>query len=291
MSRRSQWVRCLPLLLALASLGCQIHHTPPIVEDRRVAVVDVGGFVGQPGSVEIPPEGLTLHQAIIRAKGVSLVSLGTDRTGLIRLDKLLVRMQRGREVWSFPLTLVQNDLAGLIQLTPGDLVQVAQFQDTSLGLEADDYRNSADVVAINGEHPFDGVSSIVQLQQWIRRLEVPTAKEPLGVRDLTKLDILPSQARPVSANIVVLTRANPRNGLLVEHFVLPADLYGLSFNEYSPIANPRLLPNDNYTFTSLPQLPIIQAGVVAPVVKRLIDAGVPPEECHRQIRRILAENR
>jgi hypothetical protein len=287
MSRCRKLTRCLSLLLALGSLGCHIHQAPPINSPRRVAVVDVGGFVGQPGTVEIPPEGLTLQQALIRARGVSLQSLGFTATPEL-LKSMLVRLQRGREVWSFPLPLVQSDLAGLIQVVPGDLLEVVQVGDTSLGITVQQGDEFVGVVEISGDHPFAGVSEMEQLK---KELQFKSGNElqskggnSFAVPQLLQLESLKQQGLTSSANVAVLSRVNPRNGSLIEHFVLPADSYGAE-----PIVNAgcAVLPNDSFLFTSLPELPVIQAGILAPRIKQLINAGVPPEECHRRLREAL----
>ncbi|MFM7161426.1 MAG: hypothetical protein ACKO3P_13755 [Planctomycetaceae bacterium] len=283
--------RCLPLLLALGSFGCQIHHAAPVDSGPRVAVVDVGGFVGHPGPVEIPPTGLTLYQAIIRARGVSFQSLGMieEPDGI----KTVVRLHRGRELWVFPQHLVQNDLAGQIQLAPGDIVDVVRLGDTTLVITTDRVDEYLGNIEILGDHPYAGVVGVVQLK---RDLEV-RAGNALSVKTLAELETLESRGLSSSANVVVLTRVNPRNGALTEHYVLPADNYG--WNQENPggsatslaITNSAILANDRFEFTTLSQLPVIQAGLLAPVVKQLIDAGVPPEECHRRIREAVAKSR
>jgi protein involved in polysaccharide export with SLBB domain len=245
-------------------------------------VVDVGGFVGQPGTVEIPPEGLTLQQALIRARGVSLQSLGFSATPAL-LESMLVRLQRGREVWSFPLPLVQNDVAGLIQVAPGDLLEVVQVNATSLGIKLQDDERFTGTVEISGDHPFVGTSEMEVLKQEMK----VEGSNSLAVPQLLKLQSLQKQGFNSAANVVVLTRVSPRNGALIEHYVLPADSYGAADVAEQGSA---VLPNDSFHFTVLPRLPVIQAGIIAPRIKQLLDAGVPPEECHRRIREALGAN-
>jgi hypothetical protein len=281
--------RYLPMLLVLGSFGCQIHHPAPVGSGPRVAVVDVGGFVGQPGPVEIPSTGLTLYQAIIRARGVTLQSLGmmSDSTKI----ETFVRLQRARELWVFPRHLVQNDLAGQIQLAPGDVVDVVGLEDTTLAIKTDDVEEFLGDIEIIGDHPYVGLVGVSRLKE---DLEEEKKSNKLTLKYLAELYRLQKLGLSSSANVVVLSRVNPRNGALTEHYVLPADSYGWSKEAAGgsfDVPDSAILPNDRFLFTTLPQLPVIQAGLLAPVVKQLIDAGVPPQECHRHIREALTKSR
>jgi hypothetical protein len=100
------------------------HHTP--AAPVSPALVDVGGMVKYPGALIIPPEGLNLLQAIIRAGGSTAESNSA----------YLIELRRGTGTaaanFHFSPEYVFSGLAGEIALQAHDLVQIASAVDSPL---------------------------------------------------------------------------------------------------------------------------------------------------------------
>ena len=103
--------------------GCRIvsiDSVPP----PPVPTVDVIGLQQQPTQVAVPAEGLTLLRALLQANGTPDV--------VDPLVKLRRQIDGGVTNYYLPLELVENDLAGEIQLSPGDIVSVVSAGVTNL---------------------------------------------------------------------------------------------------------------------------------------------------------------
>jgi len=281
------------LLIAVISVGafsgCQC--APKVPPSPGVpALVDVGGAVKLPGTVAIPDAGLTLLQGIIRAGGLGdsyqrAQPTNGDANPLAEI--LLVRLQRGREVHYFPLKMVETDLAGAVQLARGDIVQVLPATDTSLynTIEVD----SSLPVSIDGIHQLSGQFSIDRLRALLR-----SQTDPLGGKQIGSLFSATSRnslatRNGVTAPVVMLTRTDARNGYVLENFVLPTIYYD-GFSQGA--SDGRILSDalstksdaaaiqagDRYLFTRLEAVPIVGAGVLAPVLQKALStgAGVTP---------------
>lgn len=266
------------LFVGLVS-GC--HCAPEqTATPTAVPVVDVGGAVNQPGAVAIPRQGLTLLQSIIRSGGLNATFQNFRLQGFPQANsdpKLLVRFQRHREVYHFPLKMVENDLAGAIQLSPGDVVQIVLAKDTALFSARGE--NSSDTVRIAGFHELGGEYTIENLKKNVQGDLM--ISEFIKSRDVVNGQLIAPERDGVLSPIVMITRSNIRNGYTVEHFVLPTDYHPDKDTYGSELFTQNVLGGDQLLFASIQDIPIVAAGVIAPEFQRLLNSGVPAEQCHR----------
>ena len=219
----------------LPSNGCRLLSTHPLHQsvEPPASVVDVGGAVRDPQSVEIPASGLNLVQAITRAG--SLDADQSQQDWFVSLQ----RLNHGRhQIYWMPYQLVNQEVAGMIPLRNGDIVQVVPFGLTRLGVGG----KSTDTVrvALRGYIPKPGDYDVAG-----------------SLADLFSTDSAGGNPLMYGASVVTLTRSV---GLTTEHYVLPltSEVIG---------ASPAILAapakqGDVITFTRMERIPIVLSGFV-----------------------------
>jgi hypothetical protein len=271
----------IAVLLSASLTGCHCCRkktAPPVV----IPTVDVGTGVKNPGTLEIPKQGLTLLQAIIRSGGLSGIRSTIAPVNTIddRPAAQLVRVQRGNEVYHFPLPLVETDLAGAVQVAPGDIVQILPAVETSL--HSGELTSSGNTVSISGIHQLSGEYSHEKLKAAVDQGSGDFAM----LKNVLSANL--SQRGSDLAPVVQLTRTNIRNGYLVEHFVLPTANYpnsdlmlkNLGLDPASPLTA-KVQGGDQLVFSGIESVPIVASGVLAPVMYRaLSDAKSAQQFCN-----------
>lgn len=142
MQPRGRMPAIIVVMLVVTMAGCNLigdhhkakkhallHHHQSASQPQETVAVEVGGLVAKPGIFSIPEKGIRLRQALLLAEGVP------SAAGYRSPYDILVS-HREADIDStttyYPLPLVEEGIAGEIQLLAGSVVSVVNRDSTSL---------------------------------------------------------------------------------------------------------------------------------------------------------------
>ena len=250
--------RSLGIALIVAVTGCQTltcfsEKCEERSTDRIIGQIQIAEGFLQGQRLDIPATGLSLDEAIQMARrpGSFTGVFAGDAEEVPTTSDLWVEWQRGPTRIFLPLFLIQNSMAGSIQLTPGDRLDVGQTrivgylpgltESADIRLRPDTYDSAGQqrgTFTITGTHPYVGQHDI-------------TAQ--VGGKPLRALSVLESQSQ-INISVALLTR---RTGPLTDQYVVPLHAVE-NFGVYSSLASEvQLKVGDTVSFTRLELLDVV----------------------------------
>lgn len=223
-------------LLLAAAMGLAMFNVTRLPNSALYPgdVVEVSVGAGEPQSLSVPPEGLTLVLALSAVRAAPLNEEESSRLVAIRRSA----SERRSLLLFIPLAMALGGSPGDLPLQVRDVVRVIPLEETSLGL----------LESTEPGVPF-AVSGCVE-----RPGQYATARVSEPIMNISTDEYVGTFARDGSlAEVIILDRQSSSSGLL-ERYIIP--LTGPFLNR--TLLEARIAANDRYTYARMSEIVLFQ---------------------------------